>query len=116
MKIISITLSSDSREAIIGDALKSVVDWVDEMLLVHLVDPAVALDAADAAVHVDRVVEIDIVRRLVDPDPGHRVARLIAVPDHRQQGWLAMDIASYRLPSTSIVSPGCGVASTLANA
>ena len=36
MKIISITLSSDTKEAIIGDALRSVIDWVDIALLVHI--------------------------------------------------------------------------------
>ena len=36
MKIISITVSSDTKEAIIGDALRSVIDWVDIALLVHI--------------------------------------------------------------------------------
>lgn len=36
MKIISITVSSDTKESIIGDALRSVVDWVDIALLVHI--------------------------------------------------------------------------------
>ena len=38
MKLTSITLTSSTRASIITDALRSVVDWVDEVLLVHLFD------------------------------------------------------------------------------
>src|SRR5206468_7398212 len=54
--------------------------------LIHLVDRAVALDATDAAIHVDRVVEKDIVRHLMDLDPGYRFARRRAFPDQFQPG------------------------------
>ena len=37
MRICSVTITSDTREDIIGDALRSVVDWVDACLVVHLV-------------------------------------------------------------------------------
>ena len=40
----------------------------------HVIDLAVAGDTAHAAVHVDGVVEINVVRRLVDPDPRNRLA------------------------------------------
>src|SRR2546422_11163544 len=43
--------------------------------LVHLVDLAMALDTTDAAVHVDGMVEIHVVGRLVNVDPGNRLAR-----------------------------------------
>lgn len=36
MKITAVTITSDTRETIIGDALRSVIDWVDEVLIVHL--------------------------------------------------------------------------------
>ena len=36
MKLISITVTSSTKEAIIADALKSVRDWVDLMLIVHI--------------------------------------------------------------------------------
>ena len=38
MKLISITVTSDTKEATIADALKSVRDWVDLMLIVHIED------------------------------------------------------------------------------
>ena len=52
--------------------------------LVHLVDLAVALHATDAAVDVDRVVEIDIVRHPVNLHPGNRLPGLGALPHQRQ--------------------------------
>ena len=45
----------------------------------HAVDVAVAGDAADAAIHVGGVVEINVVRRLVDADPGNGLAVFQAV-------------------------------------
>ena len=44
MQLISVTVASDTRAALIGDALRSVVDWVDLCLIVHLVDPAATPD------------------------------------------------------------------------
>ena len=60
---------------------------------VHLVDLAVALHAADAAVHVDRVVEIDVIGHLVDLHPRHGLARLVAVPHHgASSGLVVLDL------------------------
>jgi hypothetical protein len=39
----------------------------------HVVDLAVARDAADAAIHVNGVVEVDVVRGFVDPNPRNRI-------------------------------------------
>src|SRR5450755_823165 len=59
----------------------------------HLIDPAVAADAADALVHVDRVVEVHELGNLVDPPPfeglvleealAHRFEERALVPDLR---------------------------------
>ncbi len=59
----------------------------------HLIDAAVAADAADALVHVDRVVEVDELGNLVDPAPlerlvleealAHRLEERALVPDLR---------------------------------
>jgi len=42
--IISVTLTSDTKEAIIADALRSNLDQVDRFLVVHLVDDSKAPD------------------------------------------------------------------------
>jgi len=52
--------------------------------LIHPVNPSVALDATDAAVDVDGVIEIDEVRQLVNLHPGNRPAALGAFTDQRQ--------------------------------
>ena len=49
--------------------------------LIHPVNPSVALDATDAAVDVDGVIEIDEVRQLVNLHPGNRPAGRIALSD-----------------------------------
>ena len=46
----------------------------------HLVDAAVAGDAADALGDVDRVVEVDEVRQLVDLLPLDRLTREVGLP------------------------------------
>lgn len=51
---------------------------------VHFVDLAVALVAGDAAVHVHRVIEVNVIGRLMNPLPGYGVARGIA-RSHRRQ-------------------------------
>ena len=58
-----------------------------------LVDASVALDAADAAVHVHGVVEVDVVRHLVHLDPADRFAGLDALLDERQRGAVALHLA-----------------------
>src|SRR5215470_7810837 len=70
-------------------------DWrtVDRALRGHLIDAAVAADAADAPVHMDRVIEVDEVRQRVHALPANRLAggdagaqwfdQLAVVPDLR---------------------------------
>ena len=55
----------------------------------HQVHPAVAARAADPLLHVDRVVEVRIVRQLVDPVPTNRLVGPHARPhrlEHRALG------------------------------
>src|SRR5205823_12594286 len=61
-------------------------EWFGMVNLVHLVDLAMALDTTDAAVHVDGMVEINVVGRLVNMDPGNRLARRRALPHQFQLG------------------------------
>jgi hypothetical protein len=51
---------------------------------VHLVDLAMTMEATDAAVHMDRVIEINEVRHLVDLHP--RNVRVVGgcLPDRRE--------------------------------
>ena len=58
-----------------------------------LVDATVALDAADAAVHVHGVVEVDVVGHLVHLDPADRFAGLHALLDERQRGAVGLHLA-----------------------
>ena len=51
----------------------------------HLVDAAVAGDAADSCRHVRAVGEIGVVGKLVDANPAHRPAALGAVPNRCEQ-------------------------------
>ena len=46
------------------------------MNFVHLVDLAVAFHATDAAVDMDGMVEINVIRQLMDLHPGNRLAGL----------------------------------------
>ena len=39
----------------------------------HVVDLAVALHTANATIHVNGVVEVDVVRSFVDPNPRNRI-------------------------------------------
>ena len=40
----------------------------------HVVDLAVAGHAADAAIYVNGMVEVDVVRGFVDPNPRNRIS------------------------------------------
>ncbi len=53
--------------------------------LFHLVDATVTGHAADAGGHVDAVVEVHVIRQLVNSDPLHRSARLPAHPDRLEE-------------------------------
>ena len=47
----------------------------------HVIDGAVATGAADAPVHMGRVIVIDVIDRAMEPDPLNRLARFPTVPD-----------------------------------
>lgn len=47
----------------------------------HLVDLAVATDATHPAPDVDGMVEVDVIRGLVDPHPGYGIATRPTGPD-----------------------------------
>ena len=47
----------------------------------HVIDSAVATEAADAPVHMGRVIVIDVIDRAMEPDPLNRLARLPTFPD-----------------------------------
>lgn len=66
-----------------------------------LVDPAVTLDATDAAIHVHGVVKINIIRNLVDLDPANRFAGFDAPFDQSQGG-------TFGLHDTVTVPTGIG--------
>src|SRR6187431_2211115 len=61
--------------------------------LFHLVDPAVTTHAADAAGHVGAVVEVGVVREVVDLHPLDGFARLVAFADRRKLGTRRPDLA-----------------------
>lgn len=52
--------------------------------LVHLVNPPVTFHATDAARHVDRMVEVNVIRRDVDLHPRNRFAGRRAITNNRQ--------------------------------
>src|SRR6185436_6289762 len=54
----------------------------------HLIDPTVAARAADAVVHVDRVIEVDEVWKIAHAVVPNWHAREIAAPDRLQYGAL----------------------------
>lgn len=58
----------------------------------HVIDIPVAADATDAAVHVDRVIEIDVVGDFVNPHPVNRLARAPTVIQRRQLGAVFLDL------------------------
>ena len=64
MKLVSITVASDTCEAKIGDALRSAVGWVDQCLIIHLVEPGVTDRTLEIAAEVcgDKLVVVDTPR------------------------------------------------------
>ena len=47
----------------------------------HVVDLTVASDATDTSVYVNRMVEVDVIRSFVNPDPGDGIAGFPGVAD-----------------------------------
>lgn len=60
--------------------------WLGVFDDIHLVDLPMAFVATHAAIHMHGVVEINIVRRLVNPHPGNRFPALETCADRRKQG------------------------------
>ena len=58
--------------------------------LFHFVDRTMTFNAADAAIDVDRVVEINVVRHAMNLDPGNRFAALGAFPNERET-WIIFE-------------------------
>ena len=58
----------------------------------HLVDAVVAVDTADPAPHVGRVVEVDVVGKVVDAHPRHRQSGRVALAQHDQPGRARADV------------------------
>src|SRR6478735_4065462 len=54
--------------------------------LFHLIDPTMTTHAADAAGHVGAVIEVSVVREVVDLDPLDGFARLVALANRRELG------------------------------
>ena len=48
--------------------------WLGVVYYFHVIHMTVACHATDAPVHVNCMVEINIVGGLVNPDPGHRIS------------------------------------------
>lgn len=59
---------------------------------IHLVNLAVALDARNAAVHVDGVIKIGVVRRFVDPNPRNGLAGGGTLTDRREERTRRLDL------------------------
>jgi hypothetical protein len=59
----------------------------------HVVDVAVASDATDSAIHVNRVIEVDVVRGFMNPDPRNRIARLPRLANGGKLGTLGFDLS-----------------------
>ena len=58
----------------------------------HVVHMTVAGHATDAAVHVGRVVKINVIGRLVDADPGNRLAGFPGLADGLELGALGFNL------------------------
>ena len=58
--------------------------WLGMAYFFHLVHLAVAMHATDAAVHVNRMVEVNIARESVDLHPVDRLIALVGGPDWLQ--------------------------------
>ena len=70
----------------------------------HLVHRPMAAVAADAAIHVDCVVEVSVIGQAVDLHPGDRLARLPALADRSETRAVREDF-----PFTMTVDTGLGV-------
>jgi len=84
----------------------------------HLVDLAMAFDAADTSANVRRVVKVDIIGDFVHLDPRHRLAVFIACAHNGQQRALWVDqlvtihagLCSWKIGETRSVDVAVAVA------
>jgi len=58
--------------------------WLVMVNLIHFVDWPVALNATDAAVHMNGMVEVDEIGDSMDLDPRYRLAAESTFPDQRE--------------------------------
>ena len=65
----------------------------------HSVDPVVAGDTPHTAPHVSRVIEVDIVRQIVNADPGDRHAGRVTFADGRELVAVREDRVAIDTPS-----------------
>jgi len=59
----------------------------------HVVDVAMACDAADSSIHVNRVIEIDVVGGFMNSDPRDWVTGFPRFPDRSKLGTLGFDLS-----------------------
>ncbi len=59
-------------------------EWLGVIDFVHLINAAVAFDAAQTAIHMDGMIEVSEVRELVDLNPLNRLATRRTLPHQRQ--------------------------------
>ena len=87
----------DGTQELLGIAVAIEAEGHVERLLLAdddlLVDPAVTLDAAHAAVHVHGVIEVNVVRHLVHLDPADRFAGLHAFLHERERRAVGLHLA-----------------------
>lgn len=93
IEIINILRIADPR---LGIAMALKAECHAERLVMgdhfHFVDLAVTLDAANPSVYVGSVVEVGVIRRLVNPNPRHRITAGIAFTNRSQQRTVGLDL------------------------
>ena len=58
---------------------------------VHLIHPSVAFHTTDTTIHVDCMIEINVIRCLMNTHPWDRFPRLVAIPDRGQHRIILTD-------------------------
>lgn len=67
-------------------------EWRESIDNFHLINPTMAFDAANSAIHMGTVIEIGEVGKLVNLDPLHRHATLIGLSDLFKLGAIALNL------------------------
>ena len=58
----------------------------------HFVDLPVTLDTADPSVYVGSVIEVGVIRSLMNPNPRHRITAGVALTNRSQQRTVGLDL------------------------